>query len=94
MSIVSWAMRTRFSGCTCSSVRMLCRRSASFTSSTRTSFDIASSSLRRFSAWVASLVTRSSLLDLRQPIDQRGDLVAEFLLDLGWWVVSVSSTMS
>ena len=31
--------------------------------------------------------------DLGQPVDQRGDLVAEFFLDLAW-VASVSSTTS
>ena len=65
------------------SVRMLCRRSASLTSSTRTSSAIASSSLRRFSACLASLVTRSSFLQLGQALDQRADLLAEQLVDLG-----------
>ena len=46
---------------------MLCSRSASLTSSTRTSSAIASSSLRRFSACLASLVTRSSFLSLVRP---------------------------
>ncbi len=51
----------------CSSVRMLCRRSASLTSSTRMSLEMASSSLRKFSACSAFLVTRSSFLILVRP---------------------------
>ena len=67
MSSVSSAMRRRASGGMWSSVRMLCSRSASLTSSTRTSSAIASRSLRRFSACLASLVTRSSFLSLVRP---------------------------
>src|ERR1700681_2806934 len=65
MSRVSSAMRWREAGGTNSSVRMLCRRSASFISSTRTSSAIANNSLRRFSAC----------------FDQRADLVAKNLVD-------------
>ena len=46
---------------------MLCRRSASLISSTRTSAAIASKSLRRFSACLASRVTRSSFFSLVRP---------------------------
>ena len=46
-------------GFMCSSVRMLCSRSASFTSSTRMSLEMATRSLRKFSACSAFLVTRS-----------------------------------
>ena len=67
MSSVSSAMRLRESGGTNSSVRMLCRRSASLTSSTRTSSAIASSSLRRFSACLASRETSSSRFSLVRP---------------------------
>ena len=46
---------------------MLCSRSASLTSSTRTSSAMASRSLRRFSACLASRETRSSFLSLVRP---------------------------
>ena len=46
---------------------MLCRRSASLTSSTRMSLEMASRSLRKFSACSAFLVTRSSFLILVRP---------------------------
>ena len=46
---------------------MLCSRSASLTSSTRTSSAIASRSLRRFSACLASRETRSSFFSLVRP---------------------------
>ena len=46
---------------------MLCSRSASLTSSTRTSSEIASSSLRRFSACSAFFETRSSFFSLVRP---------------------------
>ena len=62
---------------------MLCSRSASLTSSTRTSAAIASRSLRRFSACFASLRDEVELLQLGQALDQRADLVAEQLVDLG-----------
>ena len=63
-------------------VRMLCRRSASLTSRTRASSAMASSSLRKFSACWACLVTKSSLLELGQAVDQAADLLAEHLVDL------------
>ena len=59
MSSVSSEMRWRLSAFMCSSVRMLCSRSASFTSSTRMSLEMATRSLRKFSACSAFLVTRS-----------------------------------
>ena len=62
---------------------MLCRRSASLTSSTRTSAEMASSSLRRFSACASSRETRLQPLDLGQAIDDGADLGAEQLVDLG-----------
>ena len=82
--MVSSAMLLRFAGFMCSSVRMLCRRSASLTSSTRMSLEMASSSLRKFSACSAFLVTRSSFLILVRPstsapisrAEQRVDLAA------------------
>ena len=66
-----------------SSVRILCRRSASLIRSTRTSSAIASSSLRRFSACFASLVTRSSFLSLVSPSTSRADIVTEQAVDFG-----------
>ncbi len=60
-------MRRRAAGGTNSSVRMLCRRSASLISRTRTSSAIASSSLRRFSACLASRDTSSSRFSLVRP---------------------------
>lgn len=50
ISIVSRAFWACFSGRIDLMVRMLCRRSASFTRITRRSFDIAMKSLRKFSA--------------------------------------------
>ena len=44
---------------------------------------MASRSLRRFSACLASLVTRSSFFELGQALDQRADVLAEHLVDLG-----------
>ena len=55
MSRVSRAMTCCFSGGRCSSVRILCRRSASLIRTTRTSLTMASSILRTFSAWRSSL---------------------------------------
>jgi hypothetical protein len=66
----------------CSSVRMLCNRSASLTSSTRTSSAMASRSLRRFSACLASRETRSSFFSLVRPRPD-GRCRAEDLVDLG-----------
>ncbi len=60
-------MRCCFSGERNPSVRMLCSRSASFTTTTRTSFTMASSILRTFSAWRASGASRSSRLILVTP---------------------------
>jgi hypothetical protein len=64
-------MRCCFSGERNPSVRMLCRRSASFTTTTRTSFTIASSILRTFSAWRASGASRSSRLIFVTPSTRR-----------------------
>ena len=50
---------------------MLCRRSASFTNTTRTSLTIASSILRTFSAWRASGASRSRRLILVTPSTRR-----------------------
>ena len=62
---------------------MLCRRSASLTSSTRTSSAMASNSLRRFSACLASLVTRSSLFSLVRPSTSAPMSWPNRLIDLG-----------
>ena len=83
MSSVSSAVRRRASGGRCSSVRMLCSRSASLISSTRTSSAMASSSLRRFSACLASLRDQFEPLQLGQALDQHADVVAEHPVDLG-----------
>ena len=53
------------------SVRMLCRRSASLTITTRTSLTMASSILRTFSAWRASGASRSSRLIFVTPSTSR-----------------------
>ena len=82
MSTVSCAMRRRGSGAMNASVRMLCSRSASFTSSTRTSDAIASRSLRKFSACAACLETRSSFLSLVSP-STRAPISGRQLADLG-----------
>ena len=55
MSSVSCEMRARFSGLRYCIVRMLCSRSASLISTTRTSVIIASTILRTFSACCFSL---------------------------------------
>ncbi len=70
--MVSAAIRLRFCGfgMKCS-VRMLCSRSASLTSSTRMSSDIASSSLRKFSACSVCEDCSSSLLSLVTPSTRR-----------------------
>ena len=57
-----------------SSVRMLCRRSASLISRMRMSLDIASSILRKFSAWRSRADLNSSLRDLGEAVDQERDL--------------------
>ena len=67
-----------------SRVRMLCSLSASFTSSTRMSFEMASRSLRRFSAWAASFDTRSSRLILVRPSTRRTDFGAEKIVNFGF----------
>src|SRR5579863_3073834 len=64
-------MRCCFSGSRYSRVRMLCRRSASFTITTRTSFTIARSIFRTFSACLASGASRSSRLILVAPSTSR-----------------------
>ena len=62
---------------------MLCSRSASLTSSTRTSSAMASRSLRRFSACLASLVTRSSFFSLVRPSTSAPMSGPNRLIDLG-----------
>ena len=67
MSMVSRAMRTRRSSGRCCSVRMLWRRSASFTRMTRMSSTMARSILRKVSAWRSSEVEKGILLILVTP---------------------------
>ena len=76
-------MRWRDAGGTNSSVRMLCSRSASLISSTRTSSAIASSSLRRFSACLASRETSSSRFSLVRPSTSAPISWPEHVVDLG-----------
>ena len=61
---------------------MLCSRSASLTSSTRMSSDIASRNLRRFSAARSVSDLRLDLRQLGDAVDHPRDIVAEQLLDL------------
>ena len=76
-------MRLRLSALLmCDSVRMLCRRSASFTSSTRMSLDIASINLRKFSACLRAFAKDLELRKLGDAVDQTGDLAAEILFDV------------
>ena len=83
MSMVSRAMRRRFSWSLMKrSVRMLCSRSASLTSSTRMSSDIASTSLRKFSACLVWSDCSSMRDELGDAVDQPRDLRAEQPLDL------------
>ena len=64
------------------SVRMLCRRSASFTSRTRMSDDIARTSLRRFSASLVLSDCNFEAAELGDAVDQAGDVLAEQAGDL------------
>ena len=75
-------------------VRMLCSRSASLTSSTRMSPDMASRNLRRFSAarWLS--LCASILRELGDAVDQPGDVLAEQLVSISSGVATVSSIVS
>ena len=75
-------MRSCASGFMCSSVRMLSRRSESLTSSTRMSRAIATTILRKFSAWRSSLRGEVDLAELGDAVDEERDLVAELALDV------------
>ena len=86
-----WARRSPWSPARCASclsgdseprVRMLCRRSASFTRITRMSLTMASSILRTLSACRSSREARLSLLSLVTPSTHRRHFVAEILADL------------
>ena len=68
ISMVSWAILCRFSsdGIKCS-VRILCKRSASFTKRMRISWDVASNSFLKFSACPLPLDANSSLDSLVTP---------------------------
>ncbi len=93
MSRVSSAMRRREAGGMNSIVRILCRRSASLISRTRTSSAIASSSLRRFSACLASRDTSSSRFSLVRP-STSAPISAPNSLSISVRVASVSSIVS
>ncbi len=75
-------MRARFSAGMWCRVRMLCSRSASLTSSTRTSTAMASRSLRKFSPCAGALRDQIEALDLGQPVDEPADLRGEDPVDL------------
>ena len=72
---------------------MLCSRSASLTSSTRTSSAMASRSLRRFSACLASRDTRSSFFSLVRP-STRWPMSGPKIWSISARVVGVSSIVS
>ncbi len=82
MSRVSWAIRARRSSGRWCSVRMLWSRSASLTRMTRMSSTIASSILRKLSAWRSSLDANCSALKLRDAFDHVRHFLAEQLPDL------------
>ncbi len=67
MSIVSRAFWACFSGFMLRIVRMLCSRSASLTSVTRRSRDVAMNSLRKFSAWRVSVEVSWRLVSFVTP---------------------------
>ena len=75
-------MRARFFGCITSSVRMLCRRSASLIRITRTSRAIASSILRKFSACACFLGLELDAVELGNAVHELGHMLAELVADL------------
>ena len=77
MSRVSRAIFCCFSGFRCSSVRMLCRRSASLMMTTRTSVTMASSILRMVLRLVVFAVGKLDLVELGDAFDDVCDLLAE-----------------
>ena len=77
MSSVSCAMRFCFASGSDAIVRMLCSRSASLMSRTRTSFAIATSILRIVAACCASLESNCEPVELGDAVDDRGDVGAE-----------------
>ena len=83
MSRVSRAMASWRSGFRCSSVRMLCSRSASLMSTTRTSETMASSILRTFSAWRSSRLANWILSILVTPSTMCATWSPNALGDLG-----------
>src|SRR5882762_10128222 len=78
MSSVSREMRCCFSGSRYSSVRMLCRRSASLTRTTRTSFTLARFGRHHFEA-----------ADFGYALDEMGDVGSEALFDAGDGILGV-----
>ena len=86
-------MRARFFGGTTSSVRMLCRRSASLIRMTRTSRAIASSILRKFSACASSWLSNSILSSLETPSTSSATGLPKFSL-ISVLVTAVSSITS
>ena len=65
----------------CSSVRMLCRRSANLMSTTRMSSAIESSILRKFSACFSSWLLKRDLADFRDAIDEMHHVLPELALE-------------
>ena len=64
MSSVSFEMAFCLSSGMCTRVRMLCSRSASLTRITRRSRDMATSILRKFSAWASSTLVKLNFSSL------------------------------
>ena len=62
---------------------MLCKRSASLTSSTRMSLEMATQQLAEVLGLLGLLGDEVELLDLGEAVDERADLRAEHLVDLG-----------
>ena len=75
-------MRLRPSAGMCSSVRMLCRRSANLTSSTRTSSAMASKQLAQVLGLLGLARDKVEALQLGEALDQMADVGPENLVDL------------
>ncbi len=91
--MVSFAMRALFEGCMTCKVRMLCSRSASLIRITRTSFDIARSILRKFSACSSSCESNFILSSLDTP-STRSATTTPNNSSISSFVTAVSSTTS
>ena len=94
MSSVSWAIRSCLASGSDAIVRMLWRRSASLISSTRMSFAIATSILRKRRGLLGVPRVELEPVELGDAVDDRGDLGAERAIPGRPSVSSVSSTAS